>query len=441
MKIHKQVLTEERVEFFSMKGPRKCCSATPNIILFVIALVLLLLQGCSVPRVNTTKIAPSSEITALSFPIDATLMVYVPPSEAKEEITVTQGYNKKFTHTPGKDLKNASLAIAKQYFSNTLDLDITKKTHYILKLKGRADLDILWGAYKVELIGTLIDSSGKTVHETIAHASELSMLIIDENAYYNAYTKAMKEILDLTFKKKGDEIAAYTRTTSASYVADSFTRQNQLLSLISTGSGFVINLEGQVITNQHVVNECLAVSVSIQGNVTPAKIRYADNDLDIAVLDTELSPTNHISFGADQDKPRLGEDILTIGFPLHGMLSSEPSLTTGNISALSGLMNNNNLFQITAPVQQGNSGGPVLNRQGNLVGVVQSKLNALRLAQFTGDIPQNVNFAVKASKLAKMLDLAGVHYEVSNRQNQTAIPTPDIADDAIEYTVQIMCRG
>jgi serine protease Do len=441
MKVQQHARTEEFTYSSSRNLMRKHHLLALNIKLFSVILALFLLQGCSVPRVNTTKIAPSSEIPALSFPIDATLMVYVPPSEAKETITVRHGGSEKYTHTPGIDLKNASLAIAKQYFSNTSNLDISKKTHYILKLKGRADLDLTWGAYKVEVIGTLIDSSGNTVHETIAHASELSMLIIDKNAYYNAYAKAMKEILDLTFKKKGDEITSYIKTTPPSHLADNFTQNNKLLSLVSTGSGFLVNPEGQVITNQHVVEECLAVSVSLQGNEVPAKIKYVNKDLDIAVLDTELSQTNHITFSFDQNQPRLGEDILTIGFPLHGMLSSDPSLTTGNISALSGPMNNSNLIQITAPVQQGNSGGPVLNKQGNLTGVVQSKLNALKLAQFTGDIPQNVNFAIKAKKLAEVLDEAGIHYETSSRQNRTTISTPDIADEAIKYTVQIMCRG
>ncbi len=410
--------------------------------LIVLILSLALLQGCSsVSRINTANLTPNIPDSSFAFPIDATLMVYVPPSELNETVIVGIGYNKKFVHTPGKDLQNASLEVAKHYFNTTSNLDLTKATHYILKLRGRAELDINWGVYKVEVTGSLFDSTGKTVHETIAHATEVSALIIDENAYYNAYAKAVKELLDLIFKKKGDEVISYAKTASPKLINDGFSNNNQLLSLIATGSGFLVNEQGQVITNHHVVAKCLAISVSLQGKTAPAVIKHVDRESDIAILDTELTHTAYITLSSTEKQPRLGEDILTIGFPLHGMLSSDPSLTTGNISALSGLRDNKDMLQITAPVQQGNSGGPVLNRQGNLVGVVQSKLNALGMAQFTGDIPQNVNFAVSVGKLTEILDHAGVSYLTSGQKEQSPISTPDIADKAVKYAVQVLCRG
>jgi len=75
---------------------------------------------------------------------------------------------------------------------------------------------------------------------------------------------------------------------------------------------------------------------------------------------------------------------------------------------LSGLGDNQTQFQISAPVQQGNSGGPLLDRQGHVIGVVVSKLNAARVAQRTGDIPQNVNFAVKGTEALDFLRRSGV---------------------------------
>ena len=85
------------------------------------------------------------------------------------------------------------------------------------------------------------------------------------------------------------------------------------------------------------------------------------------------------------------------------MLASGPTLTTGDISALAGLADNRQHFQISAPVQPGNSGGPLLDLAGNVVGIITSKLNAQRVAQRIGDIPQNVNFAVKGEEILAFL--------------------------------------
>ena len=94
---------------------------------------------------------------------------------------------------------------------------------------------------------------------------------------------------------------------------------------------------------------------------------------------------------------------MTYGFPLAGMLASGPTLTTGDVSALAGLADNRMHFQISAPVQPGNSGGPLLDLAGNVVGIITSKLNAQRVAQRIGDIPQNVNFAVKGEEVLGFL--------------------------------------
>ncbi len=88
--------------------------------------------------------------------------------------------------------------------------------------------------------------------------------------------------------------------------------------------------------------------------------------------------------------------------------TSGPTLTTGEVSALAGLRDNPRQIQISAPVQPGNSGGPLLDGSGNVVGVVVSKLNAQRVARSTGDIPQNVNFAVKGAEVVEFLRRQGV---------------------------------
>ena len=90
-----------------------------------------------------------------------------------------------------------------------------------------------------------------------------------------------------------------------------------------------------------------------------------------------------------------GEQIVIYGFPLAGALASTGNLATGIVSALAGLGDDTSKLQISAPIQPGNSGGPVLDQSGHVIGVVVSKLNAIKAASITGDIPQNVNFAIK----------------------------------------------
>jgi S1-C subfamily serine protease len=134
---------------------------------------------------------------------------------------------------------------------------------------------------------------------------------------------------------------------------------------------------------------------------------------------------------------RVGEAVVTVGFPLTGLLSSDPIITTGTISALSGLKNDRRTIQITAPVQPGNSGGPLLGEDGSVVGVVVGKLNALKLAEVIGDIPQNVNFAVSLGTLQSFLNANGVDYLLDDSK-ETKSPA-DIAAEASRYTVLLEC--
>ena len=126
-----------------------------------------------------------------------------------------------------------------------------------------------------------------------------------------------------------------------------------------------------------------------------------------------------------------------VGFPLHGLLASEANVTTGTISALAGLGNDTRFLQITAPVQPGNSGGPLLDQSGNIVGVVVSKLDTMRIAKATGDIPQNINFAINGTVARAFLDASGVEYETS--ASSTSMGAADIGAAAKKFTLIVEC--
>ena len=132
-----------------------------------------------------------------------------------------------------------------------------------------------------------------------------------------------------------------------------------------------------------------------------------DSQKDLALLRIKRQFPSPLNFRSDQ-RLRLGESITVLGFPLQGLLASSLSLTTGSLSALAGLGDDADMFQFTAPVQPGNSGGPVLDQDGQVIGVVQSKLSTAAAA-FLGDIPQNVNFAIRGSVVRSFLDNRTAH--------------------------------
>jgi len=171
---------------------------------------------------------------------------------------------------------------------------------------------------------------------------------------------------------------------------------------LSTGTGFVV-APGRALTNHHVIEDCRGVRVrNAGGGDLSARVLASDRERDLALLEVPEGAGPPLPFRRDLNLRR-GEGVVTYGFPLAGLLSSGPTLTTGEISALAGLGDNQRQFQISAPVQPGNSGGPLLDLGGNVVGVIVSKLNAQRVAQRTGDIPQNVNFAVKGNEALEFL--------------------------------------
>ena len=154
---------------------------------------------------------------------------------------------------------------------------------------------------------------------------------------------------------------------------------------------------------------------------------------DLALLGATLPGPNAI---LRAQRAAVGEPLSVAGYPLRGLLSGF-NMTTGNLSSLSGIGGDTRLVQITAPVQPGNSGGPVLDSAGNLMGVVVSKLDAIKAAKITGDIPQNVNFAINANVLRSFLDANSVEYDTAN--SDKALATTVIAEKAKGFTVLVEC--
>jgi len=189
------------------------------------------------------------------------------------------------------------------------------------------------------------------------------------------------------------------------------------------------------------VERCLAMTVVHDGKKYDAKPIIADAESDVALIKIESRGNAYARILPNDANLRLGSRVLTLGYPLNGIISSSVNLTSGNISALSGPPQSKNLIQITAPIQPGNSGGPVVDSVGTVVGIVQGKLNAFRLARATGDIAQNVNFAVRVQPLRSLITESGVSINDTQVAPSGNLDTPDIAEQSAKYTVQLQCKG
>jgi hypothetical protein len=206
---------------------------------------------------------------------------------------------------------------------------------------------------------------------------------------------------------------------------------------LSTGTGFIV-APGRALTNQHVIDDCRSVRLrTAAGTELAARVVAADRERDLALLEVPNESGPPLSFRRDGNIRR-GEGVVTYGFPLSGILSSGPTLTTGEVSALAGLADNPRQYQISAPVQPGNSGGPLLDMAGNVVGVIVSKLNAQRVAQRTGDIPQNVNFAVKGSEALDFLRRNRVEPRLADGSGRSAAEVGEIAHPSVLF---LRCVG
>ena len=197
--------------------------------------------------------------------------------------------------------------------------------------------------------------------------------------------------------------------------------------LAGTGTGFVVN-RNHVVTAEHVVDECSTVSLMHGSRVIDADVVTQEKESDLAVLKTREG--FHAVAGIRTNKPlQMGELAINFGFPLYGELSSSASVTSGIVSSLSGYEDDPLQFQYDAATQFGNSGGPVLDRFGDVIGVVSAKLSDKET--------QLVNFATNADTLGAFLTSAGVNFEQDSPVADLGIP--EVAIRAADFTVLVGC--
>ena len=205
---------------------------------------------------------------------------------------------------------------------------------------------------------------------------------------------------------------------------------------ISSGSGFFVNKNGYLVSNYHVVEMCQYVLAVMDGDLLNVKVVASDitNDLIVGKVE-ELSNNNFLALSSDG--AFLGDNVIAAGFPLAGTLSDNLKVTRGIVSSMSGLNNNYSEYQIDAAVQSGNSGGPLIDASGNVVGVVVSQLNKYAILQEREIIPENVNFAVKSQNVGVFLSANNIDF--ISKDSKKVIQNRVVAKSAEDSTVMLLC--
>lgn len=199
-----------------------------------------------------------------------------------------------------------------------------------------------------------------------------------------------------------------------------------------SGTGFYVTNEGHVVTNNHVVEGCK----NIFANKEKLSLIIADPVNDLAILKSKSRNNNFLYL--ESNTPKKGEEVLVIGYPFGKDLSSESKITQGIISSLEGMGNDFSRLQIDAAIQPGNSGGPVFNKSGNVVGVAVATANIEAFIEAYGTIPQNMNFAIKTNVLRMLLEAKNI--KVNNKTGNTKIPNEQIFRNTNKAVVFINCR-
>jgi S1-C subfamily serine protease len=200
------------------------------------------------------------------------------------------------------------------------------------------------------------------------------------------------------------------------------------------GTGFFVTTEGHLLTSNHIVAECREVRLPSLNQIAQKVIADTANDIALLRIQGSKTPALRLRKAA----PEQGESVIAYGFPLRGLLDAGGTITAGVISALSGPENNSNLIQITAPLQPGNSGGPVFDRKGFVVGMATAKLDVVKFVKAAGIIPENIGFAISGHVVKRFLDSAQVQFATDPWLSLPRTPE-EVAAAARKATVPIAC--
>jgi S1-C subfamily serine protease len=213
---------------------------------------------------------------------------------------------------------------------------------------------------------------------------------------------------------------------------------------VSSGTGFFVSRTGHVVTNAHVVANCKNKKDiqlrNYNARVSPAELIAIDEKMDLALLSTGVRPNRIATIRWMHTEIQKDEDVFLIGYPEAKSVDSDYVVKTASIKALKGPFGENRWLQFTDAARQGNSGGPLLDYSGNVVGVVTAKTKIMRLNQLSNkqEVIEESDIAVTSNELKKFLDKYYIHYNMSD--TGYALTDQALETTARSYVVHIFCE-
>lgn len=328
----------------------------------------------------------------------------------------------------------------KTHFSQTapIGFDQTDKVE-TLRLKGtkKGDLKCCFVVKKI-VNSMLIDlSKGRTISDLRSKYTSSNVDLIELENFTAHKAKLGLNLLEIS--KMGFDTCmnarfSFCRADSQEIQKTAKKNTKKQTAKVTSGTGFFVSSEGYIITNEHVAGSCKKITIQPQG--IEATLIAKDSKYDLALLQVDYMPETPSVFR--ESNPILGEAVITAGFPYKGLLSSDIKISTGNVSSLAGMKDDSRLIQISAPIQPGNSGGPLLDNYGNVIGVIVSKLSSAFMFKMFQDIPQNVNFAINSQYVKEFLVSNDIDYKLSTVTQKQELT--EISQAAKAFTVEISCN-
>jgi len=210
--------------------------------------------------------------------------------------------------------------------------------------------------------------------------------------------------------------------------------------VVSFGTGWPV-AAGFVVTNNHVISGHSKIFlIRTDGTRIRARVTLRDKSNDLALLQVEDVKFLPPALSLSSSPARIGAKVITMGYPHPDILGTKPKLTEGVVSATSGAGDDPRVLQISVPVQAGNSGGPLINMEGEVVGVVMAKLNAVKMFKWTGDLPQNVNYAIKVPYLKGLISSAPINHAIKKLTVPKASSIEDIAAQIKDSVLLVVAK-
>ncbi|TLS66492.1 trypsin-like serine protease [Mariprofundus erugo] len=284
-----------------------------------------------------------------------------------------------------------------------------------------------------------INLKQKYVMTALVRCDEFSFAILSGSTYSEDGASSV-EIDKINFEtpKPDSGFSRLIEKTCSSSVASA--EREKIANSVSFGTGWHVS-GSYVVTNNHVIDGHSKITLIMSdGTEVPAVVAIKDGVNDLAILKVSDNSKMHLALSLAHLPARIGERVFTIGYPHPTTMGAKPKLTDGTISALSGLKDDPRVYQISVPLQAGNSGGPLINMNGEVVGIVTAKLSAGKMYTATGDLTENVNYAVKSHYLSALLSSVPTGISSSTVSTKESASLADIADEVKDSVMIVIAE-